>query len=111
MHLYQLNPTNDANEYQRVESLFKHSCSNHIVKIERLQDPALYRTYTIQKQRMDQANGSNEQWLFHETRGNYQSINHTGFNINSFGKYAGKENMIDYNLNCVNNKKLKKIGS
>ena len=94
MHLYQLDPTNDANEYQRVESRFKKSCSNHIVKIERLQNPDLYRTYAIRKQTMDEANGSNEQWLFHGTPGgNCQLINHNGFSRGFHGNY-GKANMI-----------------
>ena len=95
MHLYPLDPTNDAKEYQRVESRFKKTCSNNpIVKIERVQNPALQRTYAIRKQTMDQAKRSNEQWLFHGTPGeNCQLINHTGFNRSFHGK-NGKENMM-----------------
>lgn len=94
VQLYQLDPTNDANEYQRVESHFKKSCSNYIVSIKRLQNPALYRTYTTQKRRMDEAKGSNEQWLFHGTPGEYcRHINYTGFK-GSFHGGHGKENMI-----------------
>ena len=43
---------------------------------------------------MDEAKGSNENWLFHGTPGeNCQHINHTGFNRSFHGK-NGEENVI-----------------
>lgn len=90
MHLYQLDPTNDAKEYQRVESQFRQTCPNNkIVKIERVQNPALYATYAIRKKKMDETKGSNEMSLFHGTPGdNCKLINHTGFNRSFHGKNA-----------------------
>jgi len=98
VHLYQLDPTTDAQEYQRVQNQFQQSCGNHIVKIERVQNPALYGTYAVRKQKMDEAKGSNEHCLFHGTPGeNCQLINHTGFNRSFHGK-NGKEsdNQLSY---------------
>ena len=97
VHLYQLHPINNTMEYQRVESHFKKSCSNHIVKIERVQNPALYRTYSICKQSMDEEKGSNEKWLFHRIPGeNCHHVNHTGFDRDFHGR-SGKAKH-EYNL-------------
>ncbi|XP_068724841.1 protein mono-ADP-ribosyltransferase PARP14-like [Montipora capricornis] len=89
VHLYQLDPSNDAKEYQRVESQFRQTCPNNIVKIERVQNPALYETYAIRKKKMDETKGSNEMNLFHGTPGNNcKLINHKGFNRSFHGKNA-----------------------
>ena len=62
-----------------VSDQVKQACSK-IVKIERIQNPSLYALYAMQKQKMDEANGSNEMWLFHGTAGaNCKPINHGGF--------------------------------
>ena len=87
VHLDQLDSSKDVQEYQKVEARFRKTCNNLIVKIERVQNPVLYRTYAIRKQKMDEGKGSNEQWLFHGTpRANCQLINHTGFNRSFHGK-------------------------
>jgi len=74
-------------EYQNVKARFQQTCIKTILKIERVQNPVLYRTYAILKQKMDERKGSNEQWLFHGTPGtNCQLINHKGFNRTFHGK-------------------------
>lgn len=87
VHLVQLDPIKDAQEYQSVQSRFQQTCANAIVTIQRVQNPALYGTYAIRKQKMDEAKGSNEKCLFHGTSGETcQLINHTGFNRSFRGK-------------------------
>ncbi|XP_078364642.1 protein mono-ADP-ribosyltransferase PARP14-like isoform X2 [Oculina patagonica] len=89
VHLYELDPSTDAQEYQKVQKQFQQTCGNQIVKIERVQNPALYGTYAVRKQKMDEGKGSNEQLLFHGTPGdNCALINHTGFNRSFHGKNA-----------------------
>ena len=96
MHLYELNPANDSQEYQKVQSVFKASCpSNNIVKIERVQNPALYATYAIRKKKMDEGNGSKEMSLFHGTTGeNCKMINHTGFNRGFHGRNGKQKKSV-----------------
>lgn len=66
-------------EFKKIHDKVKGACSK-IVKIERIQNPTLHRLYVIQKQKMDEANGSNEKWLCHGTAGvNCDPINHGGF--------------------------------
>ena len=88
VHLVELDPEKDSQQYKRVQDQFQQTCSgNQIVKIERVQNPALYGSYMIRKQEMDETKGSNEQWLFHGTpRNNCKLINHTGFNRSFHGK-------------------------
>lgn len=95
VHLFQLDPTQNAKEYQDVQNRFQQTCpTNKIVKIERVQNPVLYQTYAIRKQKMDEANGSNEQLLFHGTPGDTcKLINHTGFNRSFHGK-NGKRRLV-----------------
>ncbi|KAK2554340.1 Protein mono-ADP-ribosyltransferase PARP14 [Acropora cervicornis] len=90
VHLYELDPAKDSKEFQKVQDAFKVSCpSNNIVKIERVQNPALYATYAIRKKKMDEGNGSKEMSLFHGTAGeSCKMINHTGFNRGFHGKNA-----------------------
>lgn len=74
---------NFSPEYRKVSDLVKQTLTSvSIVKIERIQNPALYGLYAIQKQKMDLANGSklNEELLFHGTSGsNCDAINDGGF--------------------------------
>lgn len=88
VHLYQLDHANDTKEYKFVHGQFRKTCKHEVIqKIERVQNPALYGTYVIRRQKMDEAKGSNEMWLFHGTAGgNTQLINKTGFNRNFSGK-------------------------
>jgi poly [ADP-ribose] polymerase 10/14/15 len=60
-----------------------------IVKIERIQNPFLYRQYMTKKLEMDQRNGSNEMRLWHGTAGN-NVPNISGRNFNrSYGGVHG----------------------
>ena len=83
VHLFQLDPIMNAQEYKKVSDQFHKTCPNNICKIERVQNPALYERYIVCKQKMDEAGGggSNEMNLFHGTLGQKcQLINHKGFN-------------------------------
>ena len=94
MHLVQLDSVVNAEEYKKVSDEFHKTCPDNILKIERVQNPALYGTYIAYKQTMDQAGGrgSNEMNLFHGTLGERcQLINHKGFN-KSFCGENGKYN-------------------
>ena len=90
VYVYQLDPTKDAQEYKRVSDKFHQSCTNNIMKIERVQNPTLYGTYAINKQKMDKVRRSNEMCLFHGTKGpNCEQINHKGFNRSLCGENGG----------------------
>ena len=95
MHLFQLDPITDSQEHKKVSDLFlKSGPTNKIIKIERVQNPALYATYAINKHRMEKARGSNEKSLFHGTKSsNCKLINHKGFN-RSFCGENGKYNRL-----------------
>lgn len=88
VHLVELDPDRDTQQYKNVQDRFQQTCSGiPIVKIERVQNPTLFGSYMIRKQKMDETKGSNEKWLFHGTPGdNCQSINRTGFNRSFNGK-------------------------
>ncbi|KAG7233895.1 hypothetical protein INR49_006457 [Caranx melampygus] len=78
-------------EYNEVQSLFQASCKRTITKIERIQNPGLWKSLQIKKHEMDQRNGhqNNERRLFHgtcHTTVNY--INYHGFNRSYAGKNA-----------------------
>ena len=75
-------------EYLDVEKLFHITLSGeNIVKIERIQNPLLYQTYMVRKQKLDKDIGRNsERKLFHGTDcKNISQINSWGFNRS----YAG----------------------
>ena len=54
-HLVELDPVRDAKEYQDVQNQFRKTCKSEvmILKKAQVQNPALYRTFTLQKQRME----------------------------------------------------------
>ncbi|XP_063070373.1 poly(ADP-ribose) polymerase family member 14-related sequence 1 isoform X3 [Engraulis encrasicolus] len=78
-------------EYDDVEQRFRATCRNKILKIERVQNPYLWRNYSIKKQHMEMKNGhqNNERRLFHGTsQPTIDHINHNGFNRSYAGKNA-----------------------
>ncbi|XP_007901242.1 poly(ADP-ribose) polymerase family member 14-related sequence 1 isoform X2 [Callorhinchus milii] len=80
-------------EYQRVETLFKNTCSQfQIIQIERLQNPFLWKNYIIKKQYFHEKNPNgtkNEHVLFHGTAPEAKdSISNLGFNRSYAGKNA-----------------------
>ena len=86
VHLVQLAP--GSSEYQTVASKFQLTSPGvNILKIERVQNPHLYQSYVLRKQKMDQDNGgNNERQLFHGTHSkNITAINTQGFNRSFFG--------------------------
>ena len=87
VYLVQLDPINHANEYNKVADEIKKTTSVTITKIERVQNPGLYRAYMVKKDQMDQKSGGNEKFLFHGTaQGSCSSISKFGFNRSYCGK-------------------------
>ncbi|TRZ02744.1 hypothetical protein DNTS_005427 [Danionella cerebrum] len=84
-------PTTNS-EYQEVLKLFKATCSNRkVLKIERIQNPGMWRNYQNNKSIMEKKNGhvNNEKKLFHGT--SEQTLVHIekdGFNRSYAGQHA-----------------------
>ncbi|XP_051564334.1 poly(ADP-ribose) polymerase family member 14-related sequence 1 isoform X2 [Myxocyprinus asiaticus] len=85
-----LQPT--SSEYKDVLRLFKASCPNkNVVKIERIQNPGMWKNYQNNKSVMEQKNGhqNNEKKLFHGTsEQTLTHINKSGFNRSYAGQNA-----------------------
>ncbi|KAH0504391.1 Poly [ADP-ribose] polymerase 14 [Microtus ochrogaster] len=83
--------TNDP-EYIMVANQFHRTCQNFAIeKIERIQNPALWRRYQANKKIMDEKNGHerNENQLFHGTEASsIPHLNSHGFNRSYAGKNA-----------------------
>lgn len=78
-------------EYSEVQKLFEQSCKKNIIKIERIQNKPLWKSFEIRKGEMDQRNGhtNNEKQLFHGTsEETIPIINERGFNRSYAGKNA-----------------------
>ena len=78
-------------EYRNVASKFMETvCEVNIQKIERIQNPYLYRQYMVRKQKVDKDNGgNNELHLFHGTDAkNIRAINTQGFNRSFCGAHG-----------------------
>ena len=82
-----------SSEFQSVVQLFTTTVSSVAVKkVERIQNPLLYKAYQLRKQKMDKDNGgNNELQLFHGTAyNNVKKINSQGFNRNFSGQVHGE---------------------
>lgn len=78
-------------EYNEVLNLFQASCKQAVTKIERIQNPILWKSIQIKKRDMEQRNGhqNNEKRLFHGTcYTTLTTINELGFNRSYAGKNA-----------------------
>ncbi|XP_054470681.1 protein mono-ADP-ribosyltransferase PARP14-like [Anoplopoma fimbria] len=79
-------------EYTEVLNLFQATCKQQtIIKIERIQNPVLWKSLQIKKRDMEQRNNhqNNEKRLFHGTDHNTMAyINEHGFNRSYAGKNA-----------------------
>ncbi|KAK1902579.1 Protein mono-ADP-ribosyltransferase PARP14 [Dissostichus eleginoides] len=78
-------------EHAEVLNLFQATCPKNIVKIERIQNPGLWKSLQIQKRVMEQRNNhqNNERRLFHGTcEDTAAHINEHGFNRSYAGKNA-----------------------
>ncbi|XP_040004959.1 poly(ADP-ribose) polymerase family member 14-related sequence 1 isoform X2 [Xiphias gladius] len=78
-------------EHTEILKLFQASCNQTVIKIERIQNPVLWRSLEIKKRDMEQRNGhqNNERRLFHGTcHTTVTHINELGFNRSYAGKNA-----------------------
>ena len=89
MYTVQLLPS--SSEYQDVLRKMQATVGAvHVQKIERVQNPHLYQSYMVRKQKIDKDNGGNsERQLFHGTDGkNISHINAQGFNRSFCGAHG-----------------------
>ena len=89
VHTVQLSQS--STEYQDVQRKFQATAGAvRINKIERIQNPHLYQSYMVRKQKMDKDLGRNsEQQLFHGTDSkNVSHINTQGFNRSFCGAHG-----------------------
>ena len=91
VHLVQL--ASGSSEYQDVLRKIQSTDREiKIQKIERIQNPHLYQSYLLRKQKMDRDNpgGNNERQLFHGTplANNMKAINTQGFNRSFCGVHG-----------------------
>ena len=78
-------------EYDEVKALVHKTATLDIKKIERVQNPTLFKPYIVRKRAMDVKNGANEMRLFHgTTAGTCDKINAFGFNRSCSGSKNGK---------------------
>lgn len=78
-------------EYDEVQTLFKATCPLTVLKIERIQNPMLWKSLEIKKCDMERRNGhqNNEKRLFHGTcQDTVAHISEHGFNRSYAGKNA-----------------------
>ncbi|XP_045909324.1 poly(ADP-ribose) polymerase family member 14-related sequence 1 [Micropterus dolomieu] len=78
-------------EYTEVQNLFRATCPQTIIKIERIQNPVLWKSLQIKKRELEQRNRhlNNEKRLFHGTCHNsVADINEYGFNRSYAGRNA-----------------------
>ncbi|XP_075367609.1 protein mono-ADP-ribosyltransferase PARP14-like isoform X1 [Mycteria americana] len=82
----------ETREYRDVQEKFLKTCQSlKIKKIERVQNPFLWKAYQIKKREMDNKNGNrnNERFLFHGTsKESLTLINNYGFNRSYAGMHA-----------------------
>ena len=98
VHLVELDPT--SNEYNKVAEGIRKTALISITKIERVQNPGLYKAYVVKKDQMDQKYGANEKLLFHGTaQESCSSISTFGFNRS----YCGKNGKSSINQNLFLN--------
>ena len=92
-HCHIVTLPSSSSEYQTVEAVFNKTIEgkcNQIISIQRLQNPTLYKQYTVKKREMEKHNPpgyQNEQWLWHGTTPDtLDKINTRGFDRNFAGK-------------------------
>ncbi|XP_035532032.1 poly(ADP-ribose) polymerase family member 14-related sequence 1 isoform X1 [Morone saxatilis] len=83
--------TAGTTEYTEIQTLFQATCKQAITKIERIQNPVLWKSLQLRKHDMELRNGhqNNEKRLFHGTcHDTVAYINNHGFNRSYAGKNA-----------------------
>ena len=91
--VYAVRLSRESSEYQEVAKKFHQTAGlANIVTIERIQNPHLYHSYQLKKEKMNNDNEMNsERQLFHGTKpDNLAKINNQGFN-RSFSLLKGKD--------------------
>ncbi|XP_030198904.1 protein mono-ADP-ribosyltransferase PARP14-like isoform X1 [Gadus morhua] len=81
----------ESPEYNEVLQLFKATVPQNVIKIERVQNPVLWKSLQLKKAEMEARNGhqNNEKRLFHGASStSIQDINQYGFNRSYAGKNA-----------------------
>lgn len=100
-YLEQLSPVDS--EYITVENAFNVTMTagqnyTEIVTIKRIQNPTIYKQYTVRKKEMDRQNPTghvNERWLWHGTNlETTEKINAQGFNRSYAGKHGKLKSML-----------------
>ncbi|XP_022795893.1 poly [ADP-ribose] polymerase 14-like [Stylophora pistillata] len=87
VHLVLLDP--NASEYKKVADEVRKTSPVNIIKIERVQNPVLYRQYMVRRDQMEHKNGGNEKQLFHGTAASScPTLSKFGFNRSYCGKNA-----------------------
>ena len=88
LHIVRLDATKHSKEYKKVGDGFLQTANNHtILKIERIQNPSLFKQYAAKKQSMEEQNGSKERFLYHGTAADVvPNINQNGLNRSYSGK-------------------------
>ena len=96
LHIVQLDPTKHNTEYKNISDSFKKTANTHtILKIERIQNPPLFKLYATKKLSMDEQDGSNEKFLYHGTTANNVSeINQNGLNRSYRGAHGERLPLI-----------------
>ena len=92
VHLVPLNPDDPKHkdEYRNISAHFKQTAREQILAIHRVQNPSLFKLYSLKKQSLDEKNGSNEKFLFHGTNGDkLNEINEHGLNRSFAGNTHG----------------------
>ena len=93
VHLVTLNPNDPKHkdEYKKVSDHFHQTApQQRILQIQRVQNPFLFKQYSMKKQSLDDKSGSNEKCLFRGTNGNNLSeINKKGLNRSFAGNPRG----------------------
>ena len=81
----------DSSEYKKCVRMVRATAARvNIQSIQRVQNPYLWQSYMVCKQKMDKDNrGNNERQLFHGTNAdNFKAINAQGFNRSFCGVHG-----------------------
>ena len=111
--VYSVRLSCESSEYKEVANKFHQTAgSTHIVTIKRIQNPHLYQSYQLKKEKMNSDNERNsERQLFHGTkRNNVANINNQGFN-RSFSLLKGEVLDVLFNKRGGENIPIITIGS
>ncbi|CAL8372136.1 unnamed protein product [Arctogadus glacialis] len=91
-------------EYDEVLQLFMATVQRNVIKIERIQNPCLWKSLQLKKAEMETRNGhqNNERRLFHGACStSIQAINRDGFNRSYAGKNGTQGMVVPSNKNLL----------